>query len=117
MTSSPPINAAPDGMITSATPAHGLTALRERESRSLISLANHAISAASDLGHDMHQAIYSTENTVSVADVQRQLLETLTCLETADHYLRMLDEVIIPGPDEADCDKPEDAKTGDPWAV
>jgi hypothetical protein len=116
MTSSTPIKAAKDGMITSTKPEHGLTDLRERESRGLISLATDAISVASDVGHDMFQAIYDRAGTVSATDVQRQLLETLTCLETAEHYLRMLDEVIDPGPDEADCDKPENAKTGDSWA-
>jgi hypothetical protein len=116
MTSSTPIKAAPDGMITSTKPEHGLTDLRERESRGLISLATDAISVASDVGHDIHRALYDRSSTVSATDVQRQLLETLTCLETAEHYLRMLDEVIDPGPDEADCDKPEDTKTGDPRA-
>jgi hypothetical protein len=116
MTSSTPVKAATDGMITSAnTDAEDpVDELRRSERCGLISLACDAVHAASDLGHEMHTGIYKP-GTVPTAEVQRKLLAALTCLETAEHYLRMLDEVIDPGLDEAtDPAKPEDS---DPWAV
>jgi hypothetical protein len=114
MTSSTPVKAATDGMITSAEVKDPVRELRRSEGCGLISLACDAMHAASDLARQMHTGIYKP-GTIPAAEVQRQLLAALTCLETAEHYLRMLDEVIDPGLDEAaDPAKPEDA---DPWAV
>ena len=77
----------------------GIARLRDLEAQALISLACDAISAAGDAGHDLHTAIYRPEN--GEADTGRVLLDALACLETADHYLRMLDGILIPAsPDD-----------------
>ena len=117
MTSSTPVKAATDGMITSTDTKDPVHELRRSERCGLISLACDAVHAASDLGHEMHTGIYKP-GTVPTAEVQRRLLAALTCLETAEHYLRMLDEVIDAGLDEAtDRDQTQDTDTRDPWAV
>jgi hypothetical protein len=113
MTSSTPINAATDGMITSTTgPVDPVANLRDEEARGLISLASDALHAALNLAHEIHTHIYKPEVT-SAAESQRKLLATLTCMETADHYLRMLDEVLAYVPGTGD---PQAAGTDDPWA-
>ncbi len=80
----------------------GIARLRDLEAQALISLACDAISAAGDAGHDLHTAIYRPENGgSSEADTGRVLLDALACLETADHYLRMLDGILVPAsPDD-----------------
>ncbi len=114
MTSSAPINAAADGMITSTTgPVDPVATLRDEEAKGLISLASDALHAASDLVHELHRHIYKPDATISAAESQRKLLATLTCMETAEHYLRMLDEVL---PDVPGTGDPRDAGTDDPWA-
>ncbi len=78
----------------------GIARLRDLEAQALISLACDAISAAGDAGHDLHTAIYRPEEG-GEADTGRVLLDALACLETADHYLRMLDGILIPAsPDD-----------------
>jgi hypothetical protein len=78
----------------------GIARLRDLEAQALISLACDAISAAGDAGHDLHTAIYRPENS-EATDTGRVLLDALACLETADHYLRMLDGILIPAsPDD-----------------
>jgi uncharacterized protein involved in exopolysaccharide biosynthesis len=92
-----PITAASnDGDTTHAQaerPRHGLPALREREARELVSLGMDALHEASQVGHDMHSVLYGENVTASYPQLQAQLTEALTCLETAEHYLFMLGSV------------------------
>jgi hypothetical protein len=91
-----PITAASNGGDTTTTterPRHGLPALREREARELISLGTDALHEASQVGHDMHSVLYGENATASYSQLQAQLAEALTCLETAEHYLFMLGSV------------------------
>ncbi len=94
------IPAAASGSTTKNTATgrpRGIARLRDLEAQALISLACDAISAAGDAGHDLHTAIYRPEEG-GEADTGRVLLDALACLETADHYLRMLDSILIPAP-------------------
>ncbi len=98
MTSSiTPVTAASNGGDTTSErkrPDHGLPGLRQREAKGLISLGMDALSEASNLGHDMHSAIYDKNTgTDQYPRLQAQLTEVLTCLETAEHYLFMLGSV------------------------
>ena len=100
MTSSiTPVTAASDGETTSTMterehPRPGLPQLRDREAKALIHLGLDALGEASTLGHDMHKAIYDTSTgTERYLELQEQLAEVLTCLETAEHYLFMLGSV------------------------
>jgi hypothetical protein len=100
MTSSiTPVTAASNGGDTTAKtererPRDGLPALRDREAHGLISLGLDALREASNLGHDMHTVIYDKNtSTDSYPQLQDQLAEVLTCLETAEHYLFMLGSV------------------------
>ena len=91
------IQAVPDGTTTNGvTPPreHGLAVLRSKESRSLVSLAQDALSQTHDLGHELHGAIYGYKPGTSDAPLEQLLCEALACLETADHYLRMLGSVL-----------------------
>ena len=81
--------------------------LRQREARGLISLGLDALSEASNLGHDMHSVIYDKNASTSNPELQDQLAEVLTCLETAEHYLLMLGSVFEEHP----------ARNGPPAAV
>ena len=84
---------------------HGLAVLREKEARALISLAREALHETSDLTHEMHSLIYDARVDARDPRFQDFLEETLTCWQTADHYLRMLGSVL-------------DERTGDsqaPW--
>jgi hypothetical protein len=73
---------------------HGLAVMRDKEMKALISLACDCISEASQLSHEMHRVIYDRDNTINAVEVQQQLDEALSCWQTADHYLRMLDSVL-----------------------
>jgi len=91
------IQAVPDGTTTNGGPPprkHGLAVLRSMESKGLISLAQNALHQTCDAGHDLHAAIYGYEPGTSGAPCERLLCEALACLETADHYLRMLGSVL-----------------------
>ena len=74
-------------------PRHGMPALREREARELVGLGLDALHEASNVGHDMHTVLYGENATASYPQLQAQLAEALTCLETAEHYLFMLGSV------------------------
>ena len=94
MTSSiTPVTAASNGGKTSEDidherPSHGLPALRDTEAKALIHLAMEALHETSNSGHELHQLVYGT--TEPDEDKRQELLvETLTCLETAEHYLLM----------------------------
>ena len=98
MTSSITPVAASDGADTTTSgrerPRPGLPQLREREAKALIHLGLDALGQASTLGHDMHKAIYDKNTgTERYPELQEQLAEVLTCLETAEHYLFMLGTV------------------------
>lgn len=77
-----------------ARPEHGVAVLRSKESMGLISLVQDALSETYDVGHEMHAAIYGKKPEVTDAQLEQMLCEALTCLETADHYLRMLGGVL-----------------------
>ena len=92
-----PITAASNGGDTTTSvperPRHGLPALREREARELVGLGLDALHEASQVGHDMHSVLYGENATASYPQLEAQLTETVTCLETAEHYLFMLGSV------------------------
>jgi hypothetical protein len=83
---------------------HGLAVLREAESRALISIACDSLHQSLQIAHQMHSFIYARDDT-EVPDApaqQQELEEALTCLQTADHYLRMLSDIL----DERVADSP-----------
>jgi hypothetical protein len=73
-------------------PKRGLRVLREAETKALAHLGMDALSEAHAVGHDLHQLLYGKDE---IRDDRRQdlLAETLTCIETAEHYLLMLGSV------------------------
>jgi hypothetical protein len=73
---------------------YGLAVMRDKEVKALISLASDCISETAQVTHKMHSAIYDRDTTVTAAELQQQLDEALSCWQTADHYLRMLDSVL-----------------------
>jgi hypothetical protein len=73
---------------------YGIAVMREKETKALISLACDCISETARVTHEMHQVIYDRNTKVSDAQLQQQLDEALSCWQTADHYLRMLDSVL-----------------------
>jgi hypothetical protein len=93
-----------DGTTTTSEPReHGLSVLRRSESQGLIQIACDALWEANRMADQINRTLYSrTAASPPPLDVPGQLLEVLGCLETADHYLRMLDEVI----DTADANTP-----------
>ena len=112
MTSSiTPITAASNGGTTITTererPEHGLPVLRQREARGLISLGLDALSEASTLGYDMHSVIYDKDASTGNPELQDQLAEVLTCMETAEHYLLMLGSIFEERPRHANARDPE----------
>jgi hypothetical protein len=92
---------------------HGVTVLRDREARALISLGTDALGEAAHLGHELHSVIYDTQASTSSAELQDTLAEVLTCMERAEHYLLMLGSNFEENTPPADADDAE----GDPWAV
>ena len=74
--------------------SYGLAVMRDKETKSLISLACDGISETARLTHEMHKVIYDRSTTVTDAELQQQLDEALSCWQTADHYLRMLDSIL-----------------------
>jgi hypothetical protein len=87
---------ASNGAKTETKPAkrdYGIAVMRDKEKKALISLACDCISETAQITHEMHRIIYDQDTTVNAAQFQRQLDEALSCWQTADHYLRMLDSV------------------------
>src|ERR1022692_3956514 len=104
------IKAVSDGTATEpAKRDYGVAVLREKESARLISLVNDALNQTSLLASEMHSRIYS-QDAPDVPDGQLQefLEEALTCLQTADHYLRMLGSVIDERTGESQAPWPAD---------
>lgn len=101
MTSSTTKIEAANGGTTSKDPTppeHGLAALRRMEAQGLLRVINDAVYETLELTRDMNQDLRPDSGEIPHAQLGRQLLEALACLETADHYMRMLDGVIDPGP-------------------
>ena len=73
---------------------YGLAVMREKETKALITLACDCISETCRVTNEMHSVIYDRNTTVNNAELQQQLDEALSCWQTADHYLRMLDSVL-----------------------
>jgi hypothetical protein len=69
---------------------HGMTVVRDREARALISLGTDTLSEAFRVGHELHSAIYDKESNVSNEELRQTLAEALACVERAEHYLLML---------------------------
>jgi hypothetical protein len=96
------ITAVTDGEDTAQRPAsertYGLAVLRDSEAKALISLGMEALGEAHSVGHDLHTAIYDRNNSTPGAELQDQLAEVLTCMETAEHYLLMLGSVFDESP-------------------
>jgi hypothetical protein len=87
---------ASNGATTETKPAkrdYGIAVMRDKETKALISLACDGISETARVTHEMHQVIYDRDHKVPDAEIQQQLDEALSCWQTADHYLRMLDSV------------------------
>lgn len=92
-----------------AVAEHGLSIVRGKEGRALISLACDALGETFNLAHDMHAQLYAKEP-ADDRELLQQLGETLACLETTHHYLLMLSSVL-----EERC--PPDPDPGDPWSA
>lgn len=82
--------------------AHGLAVLRQLEAQGLARVVDHALYETQMLTHQIDSGLNRKPGEeLPAGQLQRILLEALSCLETADHYLRMLDGVLDPGePDE-----------------
>jgi hypothetical protein len=90
---------------------HGMTVLRDREAKALISLGTDALSEACYVGHNLHSAIYDTGASVCNTKLQETLAEVLTCMERAEHYLLML------GSNFEENTPPGNDAEGDLWAA
>ncbi len=106
---SPAVNAVldndPTARIAPGEQGHGVAALRDKEAKGLISLATDAISEVHAVGHELHSRIYGRQAAAAAGageHLQPMLDEAFGCLQTADHYLRMLGDVLAeryPRPD------------------
>jgi hypothetical protein len=92
---------------------HGMTVVREREAKALISLGMDALGEAHHMGHQLHSAIYDKEASATNAELQDTLAEALTCVERAEHYLLLLGSNLEENTPPADADDAE----GDPWSA
>jgi hypothetical protein len=74
---------------------HGLAQLRAKESKALISMACDALHETSAVTHTMHGLIFDRNQADDPgARIRARLEEALACMETAEHYLRMLDSAL-----------------------
>jgi hypothetical protein len=94
-----------------ALPGHGLSVLRGKEGRGLISLACDALGETFNLVHEMHAQLYA-KDPADDRELQQLNGEALTCLQTADHYLRMLGSVFEERTTSNDPDP-----DADPWSA
>jgi hypothetical protein len=96
MTSSTPkIQAVTDGTTTGQTDRESsVGALRRKEAKGLIELACDSVSMTHALTYEMHMSIYQDLDSTPLSELRERLFAALTCMETADHYLRMLDDVL-----------------------
>ena len=111
-----PITAASDGDSSpakdeKAEPEHGVSVLRHKEGRGLISLACDALHETSDLSYQMHTRLYANDP-ADDRDLLQMMGEALACLETGQHYLLMLSSIF----EERERTRPPDPGI-DPWSV
>ena len=84
----------------------GRTDVGTKEAKALISLSCDAVSQISEVTHGMHSVIYQTGE--KDTSLNGKLTDALSCLQTAEHYLRMLHSVL-----QEQAIPPEHR---DPWA-
>ena len=87
---------ASNGAKTETKPAqrdYGIAVLRDKETKALIGLAATA-SRRPPRSPTRCTASSTTATPGPPAELQQQLDEALSCWQTADHYLRMLDSVL-----------------------
>jgi hypothetical protein len=110
-----PITAASNGDTSKATdkapPEHGISVLRDKEGRGLISLACDALHETSNLAYQMHAQLYANDP-ADDRDLLQLMGEALACLETGQHYLLMLSSIF----EEGERTRPPDPGI-DPWSV
>lgn len=92
-TAKPASNGSTATAATQADPGDGLVKLRREETKNLISLVSEAISQTFNVTHEMHRLIYSSDE-FSPDYLDWMSEEALACWQTADHYLRMLRDVL-----------------------
>ena len=96
-TSSTDVKAASNGDSTETEPApreYGVAVLRDKECKGLIGLSSDSLHQTLKVTHEMFGVIYDQDTDPPYAQLQHELEEALTCLQAADHYLRMLGSVI-----------------------
>jgi len=91
---------------------HGMTVVREREAKALISLGMDALGEAHHMGNHLHSAVYDEKASTSNAELQDTLAEVLTCMERAEHYLLMLGSNF-----EETTPPADDGNENDAWAA
>ncbi len=123
-TSSTDVKAVSNGDSTETKPApreYGVAVLRDAEAKALIGLSSDSLHQTLKVTHEMFGVIYDRDTDPPYAQLQHELEEALTCLQTADHYLRMLGSIIDErSGDDADprATRPDPWATGpDPWAA
>lgn len=72
----------------------GITVLRGKEVKSLVSLACDALSETHEVSHRLHRVIYKRDAQEGAGELRRMLADALACLATTEHYMRMLGSVI-----------------------
>jgi hypothetical protein len=87
---------------------YSVGALRRKEAQGLIELTCESVHMTSQLAYQIHKAIYGDLDTTPLSELRERLFGALTCMETADHYLRMLEEALadIPRPVEDQGEPP-----------
>lgn len=74
---------------------HGLSVLRDKEAKALISFAIDALSEVLGVAHEMFQIMYRTDQAkASQEDLCDMRDDALACLSTGEHYLLMLGSVL-----------------------
>ena len=74
---------------------HGLSVLREKEAKALISLACDALREVQGVAHEMFGVIYRTDDAkASQEELPNMRDDVLACLSTSEHYLLMLGSVL-----------------------
>jgi hypothetical protein len=85
-------------------PKHGLSVLRDKEARGLVSLISDTLGEALSIVSEIHVAIYhyKEDREVSPEDLCRLREDALVGLSTSEHYLLMLGNVLDDQPGDAD---------------
>jgi hypothetical protein len=87
-------------------PEHGLPVLRRIEAKALISLGQDALNEAFHAGHELHSAIYRENARIRDHRLASKLAEIVECVQTAEHYLLMLGDVVGEPPRRTDVGSP-----------